>query len=115
MKKKSPLRSVEAYPIIARYFKSSLRPHEFYRKEGLSDNQFSYWKKRYMMDHNMQEETDEPTPGFHPITVSKTESDNIPKDPTAITHIELEYPNGVILRIDSKTEDLRIASLIKLY
>lgn len=114
MKKKKPLRKEDVYPIIARYFNSGLRPHEFYRKEGLSDNQFSYWKKRYMIDHQMKEETDAPVQ-FHPITVSQTKPNNMSEHSGQCTHIELEYPNGVILRIDSKSDDLRIASLIKLY
>jgi hypothetical protein len=44
MKKTHPLRSETAYPVIARYFKSGLRPNEFYKKKSWSDNQFSYRK-----------------------------------------------------------------------
>jgi hypothetical protein len=111
MKKRSTLRSGEAYPIIARYFKSGLRPHEFYKKEGWSDNQFSYWKKRYMAEHNMHEHTEEPLAQFYPIDVINT----IPQEQEQVSHIELEYPNGVVLRINGKFDDLRIAGLIKIY
>jgi hypothetical protein len=115
MKKTYPLRSEEAYPVIARYFKSGLRPHEFYRKEGWSDNQFSYWKKRYMEDHPMQLQNEDSKPQFHPITVADTKVNSLPEHLDQTMHIELEYPNGVILRINGKLDDLRIGALIKLY
>lgn len=112
MKESKALNSTEAFPVIARYFKSGLRPHEFYKKVGWSDNQFSYWKKRYMSDHNMVEQADEPTSQFHPIDVVSTP---ISKGEEPTGRIELEYPNGVILRITSRLSDARIASLVKLY
>jgi len=115
MKKTAPLRSENAYPVIARYFKSGLRPHEFYKKVGWSDNQFSYWKKRYMLDHNMQTENDDPKPEFHPITVVDTSQPNLSKYSDQTIQIEIEYPNGVRLRVDGKLNESRIAGLIKLY
>lgn len=115
MKKTFPLRSETAYPVIARYFKSGLRPHEFYKKEGWSDNQFSYWKKRYMVEYNIQSENESPSPQFHPITVTNTTHNNTPESSPNSIHIELTYPNGVVLRVDSKLDDSRIACLIKLY
>jgi len=115
MNKTFPLSSETAYPVIARCFKSGLRPYEFYKKEGWSDNQFSYWKKRYMLEYNIQAENDAPSPQFHPITVTNTTGNSIPEYSAEAIHIELTYPNGVVLRVEGKLEDSRIAGLIKLY
>ncbi|GAB6008622.1 hypothetical protein [Dysgonomonas reticulitermitis] len=114
MKKTFPLRSETAYPVIARYFKSGLRPHEFYKKEGWSDNQFSYRKKRYMAECDIQPQTDAASPQFHPVTVTNM-TRSITECSANPLYIELEYTNGALLRIDGKFDDLRIASLIKLY
>jgi len=107
-----------AYPIIARYFKNGGGlPSEFYKKEGLSDSQFYTWRKRYLEDFPRPLFTPEPaskdTPAsFHPIQVSSpiTQSATEKDD-----QIELEYPNGVILRVGGSLNDSRLASLIKLY
>ncbi|MDR0431149.1 MAG: hypothetical protein LBH58_11810 [Tannerellaceae bacterium] len=115
MKKTDPLRSENAYPVIARYFKSGLCPHEFYKKEGWSDNQFSYWKKGYMLDHNMQTENHDPKSQFHPITEADTSQPNLSEYSGQTIQIEIEYPNGVLLRVEGKLNDSRIAGLIQLY
>lgn len=100
-----------AYPVIARYFSGNLSARDFCKKEGLSDDQFSLWRPRYMADHNIS--SPDPAPAaFHPIEVSpgkpsKAKDINIP--------IEMEYPNGVVLRFENMPEDSRLASLIKLY
>lgn len=106
-----------AYPIIARFLKSGGLPSDFYKKEGLSESQFYTWRKRYLKDHPQalsksiptDKESKEPQPGFHPIQVSA------PKPPEQDSRIELEYPNGVVLRVDGALNEVRLASLIKLY
>lgn len=106
-----------AYPIIARYYKSGGLPSDFYKKEGLSESQFYTWRKRYLKDHPQasvrsvpaDKASKEPQPGFHPIQVSA------PKSPDQDGRIELEYPNGVVLRVDGTLSEARLASLIKLY
>ena len=109
-----------AFPLIARYFKSGCSPHEFYKKEGLSKNQFFIWRKLYMQEYNIpsptQEssspKTKEPEVNFHPIQVPPPVKQSTEEQDT---QIELEYPNGVILRVDGSLNDSRLASLIKLY
>ena len=127
-----------AYPIIARFMKSGMLSSEFYKKEGLSEAQFYSWRKRYMKDHPgayIQSATPHPSAickpaivvpapkpatapnaesqvSFHPIQVSSlAEQSAAEKD----HQIELEYPNGVILRVDESLNDVRLVSLIKIY
>lgn len=106
-----------AYPMIARFLKSGILPSEFYNKEGLSENQFYTWRKRYLKDYpsalgqsiSGAKESRETQSGFHPIHVS------VPKHPEPPGRIELEYPNGVVLRVEGTFSETRLASLIKLY
>lgn len=106
-----------AYPMISRFLKSGSLPSDFYKKEGLSESQFYTWRKRYLKDHpqtsvgsvSADKESKGPQPGFHPIQVSAA------KPPEQDSRIELEYPNGVVLRVDGELNEIRLASLIKLY
>ncbi len=41
----------EAYSLIEEYFSRGELPSVFYRRVGLSDNQFYGWRKRYLRDH----------------------------------------------------------------
>ena len=110
-----------AYPIIARYYKNGGGlPSAYYKKEGLSECQFYTWRKRYLKDHpqTLSESVPdakapkEPPVSFHPIQASSPVRQSVEiKD----TRIELEYPNGVILRLDDTLNEARLASLIKLY
>lgn len=99
-----------AYPIIAKFLKSGALPSNFYPKEGLSESQFYTWRARYLKEHNLPSITEKAQADFHPIQVSA------PKQPVEIRgQIELEYPNGVILRMETTLSDSRLAWLIKLY
>lgn len=103
-----------AYPMIARFLKSGSLPSDFYKKEGLSESQFYSWRKRYFKDHPTASVSSVPAKeespaDFHPIQVSP------PKQPAIKGQLELEYPNGVILRMDGIPNELALASLIKLY
>ncbi len=104
------------YPMIAELLKSGESPSTFYKRVGLSEHQYYSWRKRYLRDHPEALPTNpkmrKPAAAFHPIEVSPPVSP-VRKDQNI--QIELEYPNGVILRIGSALSDVRIASLIKLY
>ncbi len=41
----------EGYSLIEEYFSSGELPSVFYRRVGLSDNQFYGWRKKYLRDH----------------------------------------------------------------
>lgn len=100
-----------AYPVMARYFNGNLSARDFCKKEGLSDDQFSLWRPRYMADHNISS-PDPASIAFHPIQVSAPKpTEAKPVD----IRVELEYPNGVIIRFENAPDDSRLASLIKLY
>lgn len=110
----------QAYPIIEKYFKSGLLPYEFYKQEGWSDNQFFSWRRRYMEEYNMLEGEAEngsvPT-SFHPIEISPTEDKESIKSeekPEQEFTIEIVYPNGVTLRVYSKST-AQLIDLIKFY
>lgn len=107
-----------AYPIIARYYKNGGGlPSAFYNKEGLSECQFYTWRKRYLKDHPPTSFQSTPAikedkavqPSFYPIRVS------VGNQPEQSSRMELEYPNGVVLRVDESLNEVRLASLIKLY
>ncbi len=99
-----------AYRLISKYFKSGLPPGEFYRQAGISGTQFYKWRARYLQDRNKSSPPAKAAPDFHPIHISAPQ----PSVETKV-QIELEYPNGVILRTEGTLSDARIASLIKLY
>lgn len=117
-KKFEKLTKEMVYPIIAKYFKSGELASTFYKREGLSESQFYTWRSRYMKEHNIPSivESAQAEPGFHPIQVSTPVASNkIPPSDSVSGQIELEYPNGVILRIETTLSDSRIASLVKLF
>lgn len=106
------------YPIIAKYFKSGELASTFYKREGLSESQFYTWRSRYMKEYNIPSivESVQAEASFHPIQISAPASSNkITPSDSFSSQIELEYPNGVILRIETTLSDSRIASLIKLF
>lgn len=131
----------EAYSLIEDYFSSGELPSVFYRRVGLSDNQFYSWRKKYLRDHpslakklgvDLTGKTprnasyrlsakDKPSvsdKGFSRVEVSDSEPDVAP--PAAVSTnpsfaYELCYPNGVVLRLPSSTAIPSLAELIKLY
>lgn len=110
-----------AYPIIARYLKTGGLASTFYKKEGLSESQFYTWRKRYIAEHGHNPKTDyihkreDPPAVFHPIRMPEVKPSTSSKAQAVPMNIELEYPNGVIIRLDSIPDDARLATLIKLY
>ena len=111
-----------AYGIIARYLRIGGSASAFYKKEGMTEGQFYSWRRRYLKDHPVCSVAEDARPVFHPIEmpVSTEQPVEIPAPTRKQTEvfdlkIELEYPNGVILRVDGGVNDSRLASLIKLY
>jgi transposase-like protein len=104
------------YPLIAELLKSGESPSKFYKRIGLSEHQYYSWRRRYLKDHPdawpPKPKTKRPQVGFHPIKVFPPMP---PVRKEQNQQIELEYPNGVILRTGALLSDVRIASLIKLY
>ena len=123
----------EAYSLIEEYFSSGELPSVFYRRVGLSDNQFYGWRKKYLRDHpslarkfgvdlvgksprnasyrlSTKGKSSVSDKGFARVDVSDSE-------PVATLGFayELCYPNGVMLRLPIGISTSSFAELIKLY
>lgn len=116
-----------AYPLIERYFASGELPSTFYRREGLTEHQFYKWRKHYLMDHpSLASKLGLATPerrtrrgarcktpagesGFGRLVTS------VPMPSCGVSPAErweIEYPNGVILRIGSRTPADVVGALV---
>lgn len=131
----------DAYRLIEDYFSSGELPSVFYRRVGLSDNQFYCWRKKYLRDHpalakKLGVDLTGKTPrnasyrisakdtpsvfdkGFARVEVSDSEP---AATPTAAIFTnpslayELCYPNGVILRLPDGISTSSLSELVKLY
>ena len=123
----------EAYSLIEDYFSSGELPSVFYRRVGISDNQFYGWRKKYLCDHptlakklgidligktprnasyrlSTKDKLSVSDKGFTRVEVSDPVSATI-----SSTAYELCYPNGVVLRLPIGTAIPTLAELIKLY
>ena len=130
----------EAYSLIEDYFSSGELPSVFYRRVGLSDNQFYSWRKRYLRDHphiarqlgislNNGKTPRNASYNIKPQPTSNTTSGTPSKcgfarldvsTPSATPSssafaYELCYPNGVVLRLSSDLATSSITELVKLY
>lgn len=83
----------DMFPVIEAWQHSGLSKKSFCKQQGIIKSVFFYWYKKYR-------EEKEPG-GFIPITVRASES--------AI--VEIQYPNGVILKLPAGTP----ASLVRQY
>ena len=131
----------EAYSLIEDYFSSGELPSVFYRRVGLSDNQFYGWRKKYLRDHPSLAKKlgvdlagksprnasyklspkDKPSvfdKGFARVEVSDSVAAATPAAAISTNHslaYELSYPNGVVLRLPTSTAIPSLAELIRLY
>lgn len=133
---KVKLSKSEAYSFIEEYFSSGELPSVFYRRVGLSDNQFYGWRKRYLRDHpslakklgvdltgksprnasyklSPKDKPSVPDKGFARVEVSDTSAHHTSFTDTFL--YELCYPNGVVLRLPTSTAIPSLAELVKLY
>ena len=130
----------EAYSLIEDYFSSGELPSVFYRRVGLSENQFYSLRKRYLRDHphvarqlgislnngktprnasynilpQPASDTSSSTPskcGFARLDVSTPSAARS----SSVSTYELCYPNGVVLRLSSDIATSSVMELIKLY
>lgn len=137
---RSKLSKSEAYSLIEEYYSSGELPSVFYRRVGLSDNQFYSWRQRYLRDHphiarqlgislssvksprnasyniasNPASDNTSSTSskcGFARIDVSAPSS----AVSSSLSTYELHYSNGVILRLPLDIATSTLMELIKLY
>ena len=133
----------EAYRLIEDYFSSGELPSVFYRRVGISDNQFYSWRQRYLRDHPhiarqlgiiLRDKTPRnasyniaPKPtqdtisstssksGFARIDVSTPSASVSSASVSSASAYELCYPNGVVLHLSSDIATSSLMELIKLY
>lgn len=131
----------DAYRLIEDYFSSGELPSVFYRRVGLSDNQFYCWRKKYLRDHpalakklgvdltgktprnanyrlSSKDKSSVSDKGFVRVEVSDSEPAATPtaaiSTNPSLTY-ELCYPNGVVLRLPTSTAIPTLSELVKLY
>ena len=138
---RSKLSKTEAYSLIEDYFSSGELPSVFYRRVGLSDNQFYGWRKKYLRDHpslakklgialtgktprnasyrlSTKGKPSVSDKGFARVEVSDSVSTATSAAALSTNHslaYELCYPNGVVLRLSSDITTSSVMELIKLY
>lgn len=130
----------EAYSLIEDYFSSGELPSVFYRRVGLSDNQFYSWRQRYLRDHphiarqlglsfsNGKTPRNasyhiEPNPALDTTIPTSSECSFARLDVSASSATpsssafayELCYPNGVVLHLPADIATSSVMELIKLY
>lgn len=123
----------EAYSLIEEYFSSGELPSVFYRRVGLSDNQFYGWRKKYLLDHpslvkKLGIDLTGKTPRSASYTLSTKDNSSVSdkgfarvdvsdSEPVATSGFayELCYPNGVMLRLPIGISTSSLSELIKLY
>ncbi len=99
-KKVSRRSAQEMYPLIERYLSSEQTQREFCIQGGLNQGVFSYWLGRY---RSQQQET---PGGFAEIAVP----DRIDGE----WGIELEYPNGIKVRMAAGASASYVRSLLEI-
>lgn len=99
-KKAQRRKPAEMYPLIELYLGRSQTQREFCEERGLNVGVFNYWLGRYRSD---QEES---TSGFEVIAV--------PGGSQVESGIELEYPNGIKLRIAGGVSASYLRSLLEI-
>jgi len=80
----------EMYPLIEEWKSSGLTKQAFCEQRGIVKSVFFYWCKKYREDQSVG--------GFLPINVIGDKSQN-----AKASHIEIEYPNSVIVRLPANT------------
>ena len=126
----------EAYSLIESYFSSGELPSVYYRRVGLSDNQFYSWRQRYLRDHPhiarqlgiSLSNGKTPRNASYRIEPKPTSDTTIPTSSkcgfarldvstlsSSVSTYELCYPNGVILHLSADIATSSVMELIKLY
>jgi hypothetical protein len=97
---------------IESFYRSGLRPREYYKQHGLTECQFYGWRRRYLALHPEVSEKNIPIKAkkkFHPVQIETASS-------LRLSGLEIHYPHGVrfVLSSDQVIEIEKIKELIKL-
>jgi hypothetical protein len=98
------------YAIIEKYLSrsSSLTQKAFCEEEGIPLTTFQWWLVRYRKQNRLCGNGAVTSGGFIPLVVQEPLSGAAESS----GHWEIEYPNGVILRIDSRMDLDLLSSLL---
>jgi len=104
-----PLSHSEGIGHIENYYRSGLRPSEYYHQHGISEWQFYNWRRRYLAIHPQAEMPEKAGKKFHRIQIESITG-------TQISGLEIHYPHGVrvIIGKDYPVEIEKLSELIKL-
>jgi hypothetical protein len=93
-----PLSRTAGMAHIENYYRSGLRPFEYYQSHGLTECQFYGWRKRYLALHPEAENkhtVSKSKKRFQPVKIeSRTENQ--------LSGLEIHYPNGVRVIVGSQ-------------
>jgi hypothetical protein len=107
-------RAHEMYAIIEKYLScgrtSSLTQKAFCEQEGIRLTTFQWWLVRYRKQKRLAGKGTGASGGFIPVVVQEPVSQRA----DSAGHWEIEYPNGVVLRIssDKKRMDLDLLAAL---
>jgi hypothetical protein len=87
----------EMFPVVESWQTSGLSKKAFCEEQGIIKSVFLYWCRKYMEENEQC--------GFVPLTTGG------PLSLTQIHSIEIQYPNGVVLKLPSNTP----VSLVRQY
>jgi len=104
-----PLSRPEGFAHIENYYRSGLRPTEYYKQHGITEWQFYFWRKRYLSLHPEAENSGSAEKKFHPVKIESVRG-------TRLSGLEIHYPNGVrvVIGNDHSVEIENLTELIKL-
>jgi hypothetical protein len=105
-----PLSQREGFEHIANYYRSGLRPSEYYTQHEISEWQFYSWRRRYLAIHPQEETSANSEKNFHPLRIESTTGD------IRISGLEIHYPHGVrvVIGNDHPVEIATLLELLKL-
>ncbi len=91
----------EMFRLIEACYESGLSKKAFCKREGINPQVFYYWQKRY------RQRNQDDSSSFHPISIKPEASANAP--------LEINYPNGVVIRLNGQFDLSRLHKLIHLF
>ena len=104
-----PLSRTEGFRHIEHYYRSGLRPSQYYKQHGITEWQFYSWRQRYLREHPAIEHPAIADKVIHRIRIEEG-SDN------RVSGLEIHYPHGVkvVIASHSPIEIDTLRSLIQL-
>lgn len=100
-KSRNSARQEEMFQLIEACYESGLSKKAFCKQEGINPQVFYYWQKRYRQHYQ------DDSAKLHPISIKPEAAANAP--------LEINYPNGVVIRLNGEWDLTRLHKLIHLF